>query len=78
MSDGSEELREQVRILTAQRDHWVAEAFRLAALGGWSAFGSHQNMVGRLEFDGVDDGLPIWERLITPPANEISANRDDG
>lgn len=52
-------------------DFWLKEAFRLAERDGWVAFGHH---IGHgdhsmpegveLEFDGDEDGLPLWERPI--------------
>ena len=43
---------------------WIKEAFRLAHLAGWSAFGTHIDQPAiQLEFDGCDeDGMPLWER----------------
>jgi hypothetical protein len=43
---------------------WVAEAFRLAQIAGWSAFGTHIDQPTiELEFSGQDeDGQPLWER----------------
>jgi hypothetical protein len=78
-----DELTEQLRITQGQLDHWVREAFRLAENGGWSPFGTHVSqpeMIRHLEFDGDQDGLPMWERPITAacPDDQHSAEPTKG
>lgn len=59
-----DEARNALVTMVSQVDMWATEAFRLADLAGWVAFGTHvERQDIELEFDGTDAaGEPLWER----------------
>lgn len=73
------ELQRQLEQAHTEQDRWRREAFRLAKLAGWSPLGSHVDQHDvELEFAGVGvEGVPLWERPVTPNDLQPAPNLGD-